>query len=375
MTFPTSVTAKETAATLTTVEGSSVELPRTNGGTDVTYVFGQAADSAEILESFDIVFTVSATAPVETLQPTIEVSLAPLGAATPTTALPSTAIPRFSESRSLVLAGSSRTISRQFYWPGVDSVRTNELTLFNRDGRSANVTVEGFGADGTLISSAQIGIAASEIWTDTLQTLLGSIPTTLRAIRVLSTDEGVEASGGTIESGIEETLELADRGGFRFLVPSGTDSRLNVWNTTNFPTDGSLELRSRSGNTLASVAIRLDPLASFTNDLVGLFEGLDENEYVAVNFDQPVVVTLEKRSSQALASIPQLSSIGTPALFVPYVVSGSGMGNTSALCQLLQFIGDPDPKFRSGEFHGSEGDSPESGRALCILVERPFRPF
>ena len=61
--------------------------------TEVSYVFNQAANSSDTLESFDITFTVSINGSIEILQPTIEVSLGPIGAATPTSELPSTAVP------------------------------------------------------------------------------------------------------------------------------------------------------------------------------------------------------------------------------------------------------------------------------------------
>src|SRR5205823_3655594 len=97
MTFPAAVTANESGATLTTLEGTPITLPRADGTAEVTYNFNGAASSPSTLESFKLGFVVSTTGVVATLQPTIEVSLAPIGAAVPTTALPAANIPRFAE--------------------------------------------------------------------------------------------------------------------------------------------------------------------------------------------------------------------------------------------------------------------------------------
>src|SRR5206468_1294570 len=48
MTFPVSVTAKNSGATLTTVEGAPVTLPRANGNLEVTYNFSGVAGSNDI---------------------------------------------------------------------------------------------------------------------------------------------------------------------------------------------------------------------------------------------------------------------------------------------------------------------------------------
>ena len=54
MTFPVSVTAKNSGATLTTVEGAPVTLPRANGNLEVTYNFSGVSGSSELIESFHL---------------------------------------------------------------------------------------------------------------------------------------------------------------------------------------------------------------------------------------------------------------------------------------------------------------------------------
>src|SRR5204862_7371264 len=128
------------------------DLPRADGTTEVTYNFSGAGNSADILESFSIPFTVSTTGPVAPLQPTIELSLAPIGAAVPTTALPSTNIPRFTEENLTALEGTSRIITKALYWTGMDNSRENRLAVFNPSSGLANVTLSAFDSQGKLIS-------------------------------------------------------------------------------------------------------------------------------------------------------------------------------------------------------------------------------
>ena len=302
MVFPASVSAAETTATLTTVGGAAVELLRGDDTTEVSYVFNQAANSSDTLESFDITFTVSINGSIEILQPTIEVSLGPIGAATPTSELPSTAVPRFAEDDLLVLAGSSRTVSRQFYWTGIDADLEHRLTLLNAGPRASNLTLERFGADGDIRSSFQLVLAAAESWTDLTESTLPETLTTPTSIRISSTEESVWASGNVRGTGIEESIKLRERGGSVFSLFTSNESQVNVWNINESPAIGTLTLRNATGSLLESTPVLLDPMASFGARLDELFPGL-EGSYIAIRFDRPVVATTETKSSSHLTMV------------------------------------------------------------------------
>jgi hypothetical protein len=323
MSFPASITAAESTATLTTVGGAAVELLRGTGTTEVSYVFNQAANSFDTLESFDITFTVSTSGPIEILQPTIEVSLGPIGASTPTSALPSTAIPRFAEDNLLVLAGSSRTVSRRFYWTGINADQEHRLTLLNAGTRASNVTLERFGADGAIRSSTQLALAPGASWTGVTESTLPETLTTPTSIRVSSTEENLWASGNVRGSGVEESIKLPERGGFDFSLFTSTETEVNVWNINGSVATGTLDLRSASGSLLESTPILLEPMASLGARLDELFPGTEGN-YVTVRFDHPVVVTTETKSSTNLTIVSPDPSIGKPVLFAPFAVSGNG---------------------------------------------------
>ena len=323
MLFPASVTADETAATLTTLEGTNVELPRTNGGREVNYVFAQAADSAQKVESFNIVFSVSVVETVDVRQPTIEVSLAPIGAAVPTTALPSAAVPRFSEDDILVLAGSSRTVSKRFYWPGLDATLENRITLVNTGNQSSRITVEGLGADGIIISDVSLLVASNESWTQSTESLFGSLRADLASVRVLSTEEAVLAMGTSFAVRVEEAVELTDyrRAGFTIPATSG-EARLSVLNTDpDLSSEGVLELRNNSGASIAVVPTLLGPLASSTATVTDIFDGA-AGDYVVGRFNRPIAAALSSQSSESLATAPRHLSVGKPTLIVPFATSG-----------------------------------------------------
>ena len=323
MMFPASVMAAESTATLTTVGGAAVELLPGSGTTEVSYVFNQAANSFDTLESFDITFTVSTSGPIEILQPTIEVSLGLIGAATPTSALPSTAIPRFAEDNLLVLADSSRTLSRRFYWTGIETDLEHRLTLLNSGPRATNLTLERFGTDGSIRSSVQFALAAGESWTDLTESTLPDSLTTPTSIRISSTEESVWASGNIRGSGVEESVKLPERGGFAFSVFTSSDSQVDVWNINGSAAVGTLGLRNASGNLLESTPIFLDPMVSFGATLDALFPGIN-GDYLTIHFDRPVVVTTETRSATNLTILSPEPSISKPALFAPFAVSGNG---------------------------------------------------
>src|SRR5207248_6553743 len=139
--------------TLTTTGGSSVYL--TQNGT-VTYVYSAAGNSGSVAESFNIDFSVTVLGPITVLQPTIQVSLAPIGAATPNTNFPSTKIPRYAEDEILIQAGSSKIISKTLYWTGANTSTQTQLQMTNPASRVSNLTIEAFDASGNDISGTGV---------------------------------------------------------------------------------------------------------------------------------------------------------------------------------------------------------------------------
>src|SRR2546426_5233182 len=194
--FPATVTANETSATLNTLEGNAVTLPRGNGKTEVTYAFSQAGNSNDTTESFDIRFTVNVLGPVPDIQPTIEVSLAPIGSVSS-----STDIPRYAEDEITVQEGSSRIITKALYWTGINSSLQNQVHLTNPSLRAANLTIDALNAAGQGVSGSgitnpvKVSLSANQSVTSTVASLFGTT-NGISTIRIQNTNSDLLAAAG-----------------------------------------------------------------------------------------------------------------------------------------------------------------------------------
>ena len=324
MQFPASLSAAKTGATLTTVEGTTIELPRPDGSTEVIYVYSQAGDSSSELESFDVTFTVTASGTVEVLQPTIEISLAPIGVDVPTDAFPSTAIPRFSEDNIVVLAGSSRIVTQRLYWTGIEPSLENRLSLLNSGQRTSNVTVEGLLKNGTTLVRSTVTVPAGQSWAQSLDSLFETGLENLAAIEVQSTGDGLFAVGTVFGANSEESTVLARRGVSDFIIPAGLESdRISLLNTGASAANGTLRLRSETGSDVAEFSVTLEPRASFSSALSEVFPQ-GSGAYISGSFDRPVVGTVSSPSTERLRIMTARATTGTPQLFIPLIVSGNG---------------------------------------------------
>lgn len=330
MKFPATVTANESAATLTTVEGAAVDLPRANGNTDVVYNFTGAANSANLVESFNIPFTVSVAGRVQDLQPTIELSLAPIGAAVPTGSLPSIAVPRFAEENLAVLEGTSRIITKTLYAVGVDMTRENRLFLFNPSSRVANITLTAFDASGQVISGTNISnsvrqsLPANQSSDQSLNDIFGSGATNIAAVRVQSTAQDLLALSTVAGNGLLESLPLLSRGTAYFVIPSmGDEASLAIFNAGTSRVSGTLALRSAQGAIVASKTVEVGPSASLKTTLQDLF-GTSAAGQVSGTFGNAVFVTESFGGANTLNLLAAEAPAEVPALYVPFFATGSG---------------------------------------------------
>jgi hypothetical protein len=330
MHFPASVTGAESAATLTTLEGTDVTIPRNDGSTEVTYNFTGAGNSAELRESFTIPYTVSTTGTVANLQPTIEVSLAPIGAAVPSTTLPATNIPRFAEENLVALEGTSRIITKTLYWTGIDNSRQNRLSLFNPSLMRANVTISALNASGQAVSGTgitnpvRISLAANQSSDQSLQDIFGAAASNIATVRVQSAGRDVVALGTTSATGLSETTPLLERGIPNFVLPSiGETASLHLFNPGAAKVSGTVSLLTAQGAPLATKSIDLESLASVSNSLQDLF-GTNSAGQISGSFTGPVVAIQSFGSSTTLNLVPAQVPAGVGNLYVPFFATGGG---------------------------------------------------
>lgn len=330
MRFPAVVTANESAATLTTVEGTPVDIPREDGSTDVTYNFNGSGVSAGTLESFNIVFTVSTTGPVENLQPTIELGLAPIGAAVPTTALPATNVPRYAEENLVALEGTSRIITKTLYWTGIDSSRQNRLAVYNPSSTNSNLILSGFTAAGELLAGANISnpvrlsLGANQSLDQALTEVFGAGATNIATVRVQSTGSDVVALGTASATGVSEAVALSERAVANFLVPSINESgRVYVFNPRNETVSGTLTLSTSEGLPLATKTISVAGMAAASGSIQELF-GVQSDGQIRGSFGGPVIALESFGTSSTLNFVAAQVPVGLPSLYVPFFASGGG---------------------------------------------------
>lgn len=330
MSFPATVAAGESAASLSTVEGSAVDIPRADGTTEVTYNFNSAANSSDVVESFNIPFTVSTSGTVAILQPTIELSLAPIGAAVPATALPATNVPRFAEENLVSLEGTSRIITKNLYWTGIDNSRENRLAIFNPSTGAVNVTFSAFDAAGQLIAGTNIAnsvrqsLSANQSSSQTLTEIFGTGAANIATVRVQSTSREVVALGTTSGGGLSESISLLDRGIPNFVVPStGEDARLNLFNPGNAKVSGTLTFRTATGAAVSTRSVDIDSLASVSLSYQDLF-GTNGPGQIGGSFGGPVVAFESFGTASTLNYVAAQVPAGLPSLYVPFFATGGG---------------------------------------------------
>jgi hypothetical protein len=329
MTFPAVVTATENAGTLTTLEGADVILPRDNGNTDVFYRFNSVATSSDLVESFAIPVTVSVSTTVENKQPTIEVSLAPIGAAVPTVNMPSTSVPRFAEENLLVLEGTSRIITHTSYLTAIDNARENRLFLFNRSANATNLTLTALDAGGQALAGAsitnavRISLSANQSIDQTLPQLFGAGAANIAAVRVQGTGPGALGLATTSTAGRLESIELADRGVSNFVVPSVREAgRIYLFNTGAARLSGTLTLRSNQGAVIAAKTLDLEALASVSITIQEFF-GAEADGQLSGSFPGSVIA-VESFGSSSLNFISAPVPVGLPSIYVPFFATGGG---------------------------------------------------
>lgn len=327
MRFPAAVNAGETSAGLTTLEGADVLLPRTDGGMEVTYRFTSAATSSVTLETFNISFTVAVQGALGTRQPTIEVSLAPIGAAT---TLPLTTIPLFAEENLTVLEGSSRIVSKILYWTGIDGARENRVFLANPSTAVANLTLDVFNAAGQLIAGsnitnpAQLSLAANQSADRTLTGLFGSSAAGIATFRVRSTSADVLGLATMSSTGLMESVPLLSQAIPSFTTAvSNEGTRIHIFNPASAAATGTLLLKDASGATASSRILTVGPMASVTHTLPDLFAA-DINGYVVGTFDQSIIVFKTFGPATSLNADAVRAPVSAATMYVPYFASGSG---------------------------------------------------
>jgi hypothetical protein len=328
MTFPATVTTTDSAATLNILEGRPVVLPRDNGNTEVTYAFSGVSGSDSIVESFKIPFTVSLTGVPSLVQPTFEVTLAPIGAAVPNSSNPATDVPRYAEDEILVQAGTSRTITKILYWTGADASVPAQVNLLNASSNAANLTIDALDASGQPVSGngitnpVKLSLSANQSLVRSLSGLFGTAAG-ISTVRIQSTNSSLLATVVLSGTGKTVSVPFISQSIFSPFIPVvGENGTVQLFNPNSSATAGTLTLRSEDGGTVSSAPLSLAPLASASVSLSTLFNSPTRG-YVSGSFTLPVVVfeSFGTGASNLLAIEP---AAAVSSLYIPFFAVGDG---------------------------------------------------
>jgi hypothetical protein len=323
--FPASVTSKDSAATLTTVGGGPVSILNPIGGAaDVTYNFAGVSGSDGIIDHFDIPFTVAVVGTLTLSQPTIEVGLAPIGAAVPDSTFPSTDIPRYAKDDIVVQEGTSRIITKVLYWTGVNQQNQNQINLLNPSSSVANLTIDALDAAGkALITPVKLSLSANQSITRTLSDLFGSA-TGISSIRVQSTGPDVLATAVVSGSGIAESVAFVPRTLASFVVPVvNQGAQLSIFNPSSSQISGTLTLLTEEAQVVSTVPITLGALSTTTVSMAASFN-TPSRGYISANFSGPVIADESFGDSTNLNLLAIQPPAGVAVLYVPFSVVGNG---------------------------------------------------
>src|SRR3989454_121112 len=369
MIFPAVVTANESAATLNTVGGAVVTLPFSNGKNEGTYAFSKAANSDETTESFDIRFTVNVLG-----QPTIEVSLAPIG-----DVYSSAGIPRYAEDEITIQEGSSRIISKVLYWTGISGSVQNQVYVTNPSSRTANLTIDAFNAAGQAITGAgvtnpvKLSLSANQSMISAVPSLFGTTAA-ISTIRIQSTNADLLAAAAISGNGVSASVPFISRAISSAFFPVVNEAaQLQLMNPNSATATGMLTLRTEDGQVVTTAPVNIGPLASTTIAVQTVFNS-PQPGYISGVFSNPVIAFESFGETQ-----PNLVAIQPPAsadaLFIPFVVSLSGLQTDVNLINLS----DQTVTLKAQLFTGA-GSQPAStslitmpaGEQLAASIQRIF---
>src|SRR5579862_6244119 len=208
MTFPATATANETAASLTTTGGQPVTLSA-NG--TVIYVYSSAGNSADVAGSFNLNASLGFLVPAGSLQPKIQVTLAPIGAAVPNATFPATNIPRYAENEITVMPAAPLTVSESLYWTGINPLLQNQVEITNPNSQISNLTIDAFDANGKEISGlgvtspVKLRLAANHSLVSAVSDLFG-IATGISTVRIESTTADLRAAAAINGNGVNQAV-------------------------------------------------------------------------------------------------------------------------------------------------------------------------
>ena len=175
--FPATIES-QTGARLTPADGADVTLASGGSRNRVVYTFAPGASSRTVVDVFSFSPVLERTGPVGAGTGFYQVTIGPIGAAKPTRALPSTAVPRYEE-HLLPVLGPDLPASKTFLFPVERGVDTQSFTVSNTATGAAPLTIRAFDEAGDLLDGSDVAnerarlLEARQTLTFDLETMFG----------------------------------------------------------------------------------------------------------------------------------------------------------------------------------------------------------
>ena len=159
--FPATITS-QTGARLTTADGADVTLASGESRNRAVYTFSPDESSRTAVDVFSFSPVLERTGSPGAGTGFYQVTVGPIGAAEPTRALPSTAVPRYDELLLPVL-GPDLPVSKTFLFPVERDVDTPSFTISNTAAGAVPLTIRAFDEAGDLLEGPEVANERSRL--------------------------------------------------------------------------------------------------------------------------------------------------------------------------------------------------------------------
>ena len=344
--FP-AIIGSQTGASLTTDDVEDVTLASGGARNRVVYTFSSGASSPSAVDVFSFSPVLERTGPVGAGTGFYQVMIGPIGAAKPTRASPSKAVPRYDELLLPVL-GPDLPTSKTFLFPVERGVDTQSFTVSNTATGAVLLTIRAFDEAGDLLEGSDVAnersrtLGAGQTLTFDLETMFGQGATagTVASVAIESKSDRPAATkigttvGGAYAVDSQAPVEPAyfpfDRrsAGEMPLVSvagAGTadfESRWTLMDTAGVEQAAAVREAGSGGALRGS----LDTLFGITAAAVPL-AGYVRVESIEAQFRGNLV---DNPSEETLA-VPALGATGSSRAVFPYFVIGGGYNTVVTL--------------------------------------------
>ena len=344
--FPATIES-QTGARLTTADGEDVTLASGGRRNRVVYTFASGESGRTAVDVFSFRPVLERTGPVGAGTGFYQVTIGPIGAAKPTRALPSRAVPRYDELLLPVL-GPDLTTSKTFLFPVERGVDIQSFTVSNTAAGVVPLTIRAFDEAGDLLEGSDVAnersrtLGAGQTLTFDLGTMFGqgatagtvaSVAIESKSDRPVATKIGTTAGGAYAvdsQAPVEPAYFPFDRrsaGEMPLVSVAGAGAADFESQWTLMDTDGVEQASAvREAGSGGAVRGSLDALFDIPTAAVPL-TGYVRVESIEAEFRGNLV----DNPGEGTLAVPALGTTGSSWTVFPYFVIGGGYNTVVTL--------------------------------------------